>query len=82
MKFIDISSASDFFNSVIGRSMIGMIAFTFVTFSLNSVNPRFNELAIDPSHSLKLNSFTPEIKEDTEKNTYNAYEKHIKYALV
>jgi hypothetical protein len=65
MKFVDISTASDFFNSVIGRTIIGMIAFTFVTFSLNSVNPRHNEIIIDPNQSLKLNSFTPEVKENT-----------------
>jgi len=64
MKFVDITTASDFFNSVIGRTMIGMVAFTFVTFSLNSVNPRHNEVVIDPSHSMKLNSFTPEVKEN------------------
>jgi len=88
MKFVDISTASDFFNSVIGRTMIGMVAFTFVTFSLNSVNPRFNEIpkfneiVLDPSQLLKLNSFTPEIKENIpDKNNY-AYEKHIKYALL
>lgn len=69
MKFIDISSASDFFNSVIGRSIIGAFAFTFVTFSLNSVNPKFNESINDavsdtigdPMQSLRLNSFTPDI---------------------
>ena len=73
MKFIDISSASDFFNSVIGRSLIGAFAFNFVTFSLNSVNPKFNlsisdkisdavgDAISDPIHSIRLNSFTPDI---------------------
>jgi len=69
MKFVDISSASEFFNSVIGRSIIGAFAFTFVTFSLNSVNPRLSDLIIDPTHNLKLNSFTPKV--EPEKRCHN-----------
>jgi hypothetical protein len=66
MKFVDISSASDFFNSVIGRTLIGTFAFTFVTFSLNSINPRVNETIIEPSHSIKLNSFTSNVNVNKE----------------
>ena len=40
VKFIDISSASEFFNSIIGRSIMGMIGFTFVSYVLNTVNPK------------------------------------------
>ena len=64
MKFVDISSASEFFNSIIGRSVIGMIAFTFVTFSLSAPNPpnmiKPNQ-TVDSDNSSKLNSFTSEI---------------------
>jgi len=88
MKFIDISSASEFFNSVVGRSIIGMIAFTFVSFSLvtttpNPINTTIKQIdsVIDPSHSLKLNSFTPKI--DSYKNeNINAFEKYITYASI
>lgn len=91
MKFVDISTSSDFFNSVIGRSIIGMIAFTFVTFSLTSTTPintgtNVNPAnpVIDPSHSMKLNSFTPyiNINEQNDIKDINAYEKHIKYATI
>lgn len=91
MKFVDISSASEFFNSVIGRSLIGAFAFTFVTFSLNSVNPKFGDMIIDPAHSIKLNSFTSNINEseptkeiqpEPVKENTNAYEKYITYATV
>ena len=60
MKFVDISTASDFFNSVIGRSMIGMIAFTFATYTLSSVNPnKIGNVLGDPLNTtLRLNSFT------------------------
>jgi len=88
MKFVDISSSSDFFNSVVGRSIIGMIAFTFVSFSListtpNPVNTTVKQIdnIIDPTHSLKLNSFTPKI--DPYKNeNINAFEKYITYASI
>jgi len=88
MKFVDISTASDFFNSVIGRSIIGMIAFTFVTFSLTSttpINPITNSNLVNPVidtiQSMKLNSFTPRININ-DQNNINAYEKHIKYATI
>jgi hypothetical protein len=88
MKFVDISSSSDFFNSVVGRSIIGMIAFTFVSFSListtpNPVNTTVKQIdnIIDPTHSLKLNSFSPKI--DPYKNeNINAFEKYITYASI
>jgi len=88
IKFIDISSASEFFNSVVGRSIIGMIAFTFVSFSLisNSSNPistavKQIDTIIDSNHLIKLNSFTP--KTDPYKNeNINAFEKYITYASI
>ena len=92
IKFIDISTASEFFNSIIGRSIIGMIAFTFVTFSLVTTNPNTNPIpnplkpidnVIDSIHSMKLNSFTPEINPNKNiKDDVTAYEKHITYATI
>jgi hypothetical protein len=38
IQFINIASAADFFNSIIGRSMMGMIGFTFVTYFLTNIN--------------------------------------------
>jgi hypothetical protein len=62
------------------------LVFTFVTFSLNSVNPRSTDVVIDPSHSMKLNSFTSNIdesaKEVTPKRDINSYEKYITYATI
>jgi hypothetical protein len=60
LKFIDLQSSSNFFNSVIGRSMIGMIAFTFATYTLSSVNPnKIGNVLGDPLNTtLRLNSFT------------------------
>ena len=59
LKFIDIDSASNFFNSVIGRSMIGMIAFTFATYTLSTVNPmKIGTGIIDPVQTIRLNSLT------------------------
>ena len=40
MHFINIASAPEFFSSVIGRSMIGMVAFTFVSYVLISATPQ------------------------------------------
>jgi hypothetical protein len=66
LKFIDLESASNFFNSVIGRSMIGMIAFTFATYSLATVNPmKIGNVMSDPVNTaLRLNSFSSQ-KPDT-----------------
>ena len=88
LKFIDISSASEFFNSVVGRSIIGMIAFTFVSFSLISTTPnpintavKQIDTVIDSNNLIKLNSFTPKI--DSYKNeNINAFEKYITYASI
>jgi hypothetical protein len=58
LKFVDIDSASNFFNSVIGRSMIGMIAFTFATYTLSTVNPmKIGAAIIDPVQTIRLNTF-------------------------
>ena len=85
MKFVDISTASDFFNSVIGRSMIGMIAFTFATYSLSTVNPMKIGSVLQDTRlsSLKLNSFTSDVP-NISKNEKNieSYEKLLKYALI
>jgi len=90
MKFVDISSASEFFNSIVGRSIIGMIAFTFVTFSLAQPNinnststPKSIDTTIDPNNSLKLNSFTSEINlNKNKKDDITPYEDYIKFATI
>ena len=85
MKFVDISTASDFFNSVIGRSMIGMIAFTFATYSLSTVNAAKIGAALHdtPISAIKLNSFTSDVP-NIPKNEKNieSYEKLLRYALI
>jgi hypothetical protein len=40
MYFINVTNAAQFFNSVIGRSMIGMIAFTFVSYVITAASPQ------------------------------------------
>jgi hypothetical protein len=39
VQFINISSTNDFFNSVIGRSMMGMVGFTLVSYLVTSASP-------------------------------------------
>lgn len=96
LKFIDLKSSSNFFNSVIGRSMIGMIAFTFATYSLSTVNPlKIGSVMSDPLHpTLRLNSFSGQvngpvlstISKDTKtehfKNIIEPNEKLLPYALI
>ena len=92
LKFIDIDSASNFFNSVIGRSMIGMVAFTFATYTLSSVTPNkigeYNMLN-DQVTTIRLNSFTNNVKENLEnidksnqRKHIDSYEKLLPYALI
>jgi len=56
MHFVNVSSAPEFFNSVVGRSMIGMIAFTFVSYILVSATPQkpnpisINTADLDDNH--------------------------------
>jgi hypothetical protein len=40
MKFIDVSNTGNFFNSLIGRSILGMIGFTFVSYAITTVSPK------------------------------------------
>ena len=63
LKFIDLESSSNFFNSVIGRSMIGMIAFTFATYTLSTVNPmKIGSIISDPINpTIRLNSFSSQL---------------------
>jgi hypothetical protein len=92
MKFIDTSTSHDFFNSVIGRSMIGMIAFTFATYTLSSVTPyKIGDpnMLNDQVTTLRLNSFTNNVKENLEniekskpKKQIDSYEKLLPYALI
>jgi uncharacterized membrane protein YcgQ (UPF0703/DUF1980 family) len=39
VQFITITNTQDFFNSVIGRSMMGMVGFTFVSYLITSASP-------------------------------------------
>ena len=40
IKFLDISNTGNFFNSLIGRSILGMIGFTFVSYSITTISPK------------------------------------------
>jgi hypothetical protein len=94
LKFIDVDSASSFFNSVIGRSMIGMVAFTFATYTLSSVNPhKIGGILADPLNTtLRLNSFTSQrpdapfngLKQEhfNQRKTIEPNEKLLPYALI
>jgi hypothetical protein len=42
MKFIDISNTGNFFGSLVGRSILGMIGFTFVSYAITTVSPKKN----------------------------------------
>jgi hypothetical protein len=84
MKFIDISNSSNFFNSVVGRSMIGMIGFTFVTYSLSTVNPiKIGTIISEANQSIRLNSYTNlhELNKTNKKNV-ESYEKLLPYYTI
>ena len=84
MKFIDISNSSNFFNSVVGRSMIGMIGFTFVTYSLSTVNPiKIGTIISEANQSIRLNSYTNlhELNKTNKKNV-ESYEKLLPYSTI
>jgi hypothetical protein len=40
IKFLDISNTGNFFNSLIGRSILGMIGFTFVSYAITTISPK------------------------------------------
>jgi hypothetical protein len=40
MKFLDVSNTGNFFNSLVGRSILGMIGFTFVSYAITTISPK------------------------------------------
>ena len=44
MKFLDISNTGNFFGSLVGRSILGMIGFTFVSYAVTTVSPKKNQM--------------------------------------
>ncbi len=56
ISFINIASAPEFFNSVIGRSIMGMIGFTFVSYVITAVAPK----------KIELNNIPTDKKEDND----------------
>lgn len=91
MHFVNIASAPEFFNSVIGRSMIGMIAFTFVSYVLISATPQksspisinTDDLADLENHDITDEKFSSKINKKYTKIKPNANDNQlIKYALI
>ena len=46
MKFIDISNTGNFFGSLVGRSILGMIGFTFVSYAVTTISPKKTQLML------------------------------------
>jgi hypothetical protein len=67
MYLINVTNAAQFFNSVIGRSMIGMIAFTFVSYVITAASPQ------KPSAVSVHTEHTPEI--EYEKDEYDEHDR-------
>jgi hypothetical protein len=69
MHLINITNAAHFFNSVIGRSMIGMIAFTFVSYVITAATPQ------KPSAVSIHTEQHPEINQDDENDEHDEQDK-------
>jgi len=68
MHLINITNATQFFNSVIGRSMIGMVAFTFVSYVITAATPQKpSAVSIHTEHS--------EINQDDENDEHDEHDK-------
>jgi len=94
MKFIDVSNTANFFGSLVGRSMLGMIGFTFVSYAITTVSPKkmpnISSLS-DVTTLLRQNggksnneSFTSNLPIFKEKNTsvIEGHEKLLSYYLL
>jgi hypothetical protein len=89
MHFINVASAPEFFSSVIGRSMIGMIAFTFVSYVLISATPQKpSPISINTDNEDNINEDTNENFSSKTIKKYNRIkpiahdEQLIKYSLI
>jgi hypothetical protein len=94
MKFLDISNTVNFFSSLVGRSMLGMICFTFVSYAITTVSPKKSQqmLQLPDNNQIKpmigggkdnYESFTSKLPIFTENNkTIDGHEKLLTYSLI
>ena len=92
MKFLDISTTANFFGSLVGRSMLGMICFTFVSYAITTVSPKKSQPILQlPDNQIKpiidgkdnTELFTSKLHIFTEKNKMiDGHEKLLSYSLI
>ena len=78
MYLVNVASAPLFFNSVIGRSMIGMIAFTFVSYVITAASPQKpSAVSVHTEQHLEINDdeHDEHDKEESQYITNNQIEK-------
>ena len=93
MKFLDITNTANFFGSLVGRSMLGMICFTFVSYAITTVSPKKSQqmLQLPDNNQIKpltggkdnYESFTSKLPIFNENNKrIDGNEKLLSYALI
>jgi hypothetical protein len=78
MYLINVTNTAQFFNSVIGRSMIGMIAFTFVSYVITAASPQKpSAVSVHTEQHLEINDDEHDEydKEESQYITNNQIEK-------
>jgi len=76
LKFLDTSNTGNFFNSLIGRSILGMIGFTFVSYAITTISPKKTPPLIpflDSNNSLKLYGGAKIPETFTSSNSFNPF---------
>lgn len=80
MKFIDISNTANFFSSLVGRSILGMIGFTFVSYTITTVSPKKTQLLlpfVDNTQKLSQIGGKENTKNIESKQTHNSFTNNL-----
>jgi hypothetical protein len=82
MKFLDITNTGNFFKSLVGRSMLGMIGFTFVSYAVTTISPKKPNPLMPLAYNNQTGGDQPNIEKFSSPIRINGNEKLLSYYLI